>query len=29
GAFGIEISFPADYPFKLPKITCKSKIYHP
>ena len=29
GAFRIEISFPAEYPFRPPKITFKTKIYHP
>ncbi|XP_041498311.1 ubiquitin-conjugating enzyme E2 L3-like isoform X2 [Microtus oregoni] len=29
GAFRIEISFSAEYPFKPPKITFKTKIYHP
>ncbi|MEJ1281031.1 hypothetical protein NN561_011978 [Cricetulus griseus] len=26
---GIELNFPAEYPFKPPKITFKTKIYHP
>lgn len=29
GALRIEINFPAEYPFKPPKITFKTKIYHP
>lgn len=29
GAFRIEVIFPAEYPFKPPKLTFKTKIYHP
>ncbi|KAH8420850.1 hypothetical protein KR222_006839, partial [Zaprionus bogoriensis] len=29
GAFRIEISFPAQYPFMPPKILFKTQIYHP
>ncbi|XP_068608771.1 ubiquitin-conjugating enzyme E2 L3-like [Brachionichthys hirsutus] len=29
GAFWIDVIFPPEYPFKPPKITFKTKIYHP
>ncbi|GAB1598229.1 ubiquitin-conjugating enzyme E2 L3-like [Argonauta hians] len=29
GAFKILVEFPAEYPFKPPRITFKTKIYHP
>lgn len=29
GAFRIEMIFPAEYPFKPPRLTFKTKIYHP
>lgn len=28
GMFNLDIVFPADYPFKAPKIIFKTKIYH-
>jgi ubiquitin-conjugating enzyme E2 D/E len=29
GIFNLNISFPADYPFKAPHITFETKVYHP
>ena len=29
GIFNLKIKFPPDYPFKSPKITFETRIYHP
>ena len=29
GTFKLKVEFPKDYPFKAPKVTVATKVYHP
>lgn len=29
GVFNFELKFPDEYPFKSPKLFCKTKVFHP